>query len=146
MSKKLPRDILVLVLGIVLLAGASAGASSLLGKELLEASSLLAGKSGFLVAELLEVGSLVAPGASGFASGLLVEELLEAGSFVAPGTSGFHVEELLAADSLLASASLLAGASGFLVEELLAMALIPLLPFLPWKGGTGCPGGGAATT
>jgi hypothetical protein len=117
----------LLTTALVLLAGASAGASGVHGKELLEASSLLAGTSGLLIEELLEAGSLVAPGASGFASGLLVEELLKAGSFVAPGASGFHVKELLAAGSLLASAS---------------TALVLLLPFLPWKGGTGCPGGG----
>jgi hypothetical protein len=69
-----------------------------------------------------ELGRLLAGASSSSllagGSSLLVEKLLEGGSLLAPG------------------------ASGFLIEELLATALVLLLPFLPWKGGTGCPGGG----
>jgi hypothetical protein len=125
----------LLTTALVLLAGASAGASVVLGEELLEASGLLAGTSGLLVKELLTTALVLLAGASAgaSASGVFGEELLEAGSFVAPGASGLLDEELLEAGSLVAP-----GASGF---ELLATALVLLLPFLPIKGGTGCPGG-----
>jgi hypothetical protein len=47
----------LLTMALVLLAGTSAGASVVLGEELLEVSGLLAGMSGLLGEELLEAGS-----------------------------------------------------------------------------------------
>jgi len=104
-----------------LLAGASGSSLLASGSSLLASgSSLLAGASGLLIEELLTTALVLLAGTRAGASVVLGEDLLEAGSFEVPGASSLLV--------------------------LFAMALVLLLPFLPCKEGTGCPGGGAATT
>jgi hypothetical protein len=100
-----------------LLAGASGSSLLASGSSLLASgSSLLVGASGLLVEELLTTALVLLAGVSAGASVVLGKDLLEAGSFEVPGTSGLLV--------------------------LFATALVLLLPFLPCKEGTGCPGGG----